>query len=258
LQIFKFIIIGVLSIALIVSVVFVLKGARDYFATAQQPAPAKAAPKPSVDVSKFLNFLDEKPTPSPVKNNTNRTENRTRTNVDQALDDLVDANVLKLWGYVDGFQKACQFPKQLDQEAFINKFPRNIFKEWFGLYGKDFADSQDAFEKAIFSNATAIQFGKENPRISVLMISLNWHEREWEKEVRKAKVLEQSEERRVAAFTAAENARVLLVRTGAVSSFMTALTAFGVFMVLALLLIFSKIETDLMEIRDLMKTKGKY
>jgi hypothetical protein len=127
-----------------------------------------------------------------------------------------------------------------------------MFLRWFKSYGPSFADSQDAFEKAVLASPAGIQIGKDNPKISVLMKSLTWHAAEWERQLEAAKTFDRKEERRVKLFEMEEDAKVAAVKFGAASSLHAALIAFGVFMCLALLLIFSKIETDLMDIRNLM------
>jgi len=255
LRLFKYVILAVLSIALLTSLICVVMGSRAFFATEDQPTPAQTAPKPSVDINKFLNSFDEKPTPVPVKHTSSQNNNSKHVNNEQVIDEMVDNYRLNLWGYVDGYQKACNLPKQIDEATFMKKFPKVFFKDWFRAYGKDFAESQDAFEKTLLSNPRVIELGKNNPKYSVLMISLYWHANEWEKAVEKSRTFERNENIRVATFIAKEKTRVYLLRSGAMHLLITALSAFGIFMALVLVLIFSKIETDLMEIRDLMKLK---
>ena len=47
----------------------------------------------------------------------------------------------------------------------LKKFPRDMFLRWFKSYGPSFADSQDAFEKAVLASPAGIQIGKDNPKI---------------------------------------------------------------------------------------------
>lgn len=255
LKIFKIIIIGVLSIALLTSLILLLIGANKLFTTARSPEPAQVAPKPKVDINEFLNSLTVETTPTPVKKTSRRMKKQTATISEQSLNDMVDNSIDKLWTYVDAYQKACNIPKQIDKPTFLKKFPRKMIKDWFRDFGPDFADSQDSFEKSLLSNDKTIQISKDNPKYAILMYSLIWHAGKWQQEINNAKEFERREERRVKSFEVEENARVLEARAGSLATFTSALIAFGVFMSLALLLIFSNIESNL---KDINNSIGQY
>jgi hypothetical protein len=173
---------------------------------------------------------------------------------DTRLDDMVDKYVGNLWTYFDGYQKSCSVPKQVTQDEFIKGFPKNIIKGWFQTWGENFAQSQDKFEKAVLSNPKVINYCKEKEgKGAVFFRSLDWHKDQYAKQVREGEKFEKEEAARVAQFEREENARVAMKKAEAFASLMIALSSFGTFMMLALLLIFSKIESNLRGVKIIEK-----
>lgn len=256
LQIFKFVVLIVLSLALVASGVMAAKGISEFFARPGRPVPARKAPKPSVDTNEFIRSFDVKvkPVDTPVEPAKAAAPNEPAK--DHSLDDMVDSYLGKIWVYADAFQKACSMPIQLDEAKFLKALPRNEIKDWFRTSGLEFAESQDKFEKDVLSNDKVIQAGKEQTVMTEMVTRSLWsHRVAWQKSVRDARNFEAEENMRVGAFGAEESARVMIKKLQAAKSLMTALTAFGIFMSLALLLIFTKIETDLKGIKEVLGAK---
>jgi hypothetical protein len=251
LKIFKIVILAVLSLTLFVSVVMILKSASEYFATPVVPEPAKVAPQPSVGIDQFLKELDKKEVPVPNEPKAEPTETvKPEVKKDTSLDDMVEKYVGNIWLYTDSYQKACQSPIQSTKDEFMKGFPKRIIREWFNVYGKTFAESQDNFEKMLLSNQRVIQICKEKQgKAGILFRSLDWHRDQWVKQLNEGEAFEKKEAIRVAAFERAEERRVALKKEDAYVSLVTAAIAFGIFMSLALLLIFSKIESNLRNIK---------
>jgi len=253
LKVFRVVIIAVMTLTLILSVVMVLKGTSEYFATPSAPEPAKKAPPPNISVDKFLNEIDKKeqpPTPQPQpKPEENKPEVK-----DTSLDDMVEKYLANLWIYFDQYQKKCSPPNQLEKDAFFKGFPKQIMKGWFQSFGKEFAESQDKFEKAVLSNDRVIKICVEKQgKAGILFRSLDWHREQWVEELKKAEKFERDEAARVKKFEMQEAARVAMKKAEAFSSLITALSAFGMFMLVALILIFSKIETNLRGVKIIEK-----
>ena len=252
LQIFKVVIIIVLSIALLVSGVMLISGVSDYFATPSNPEPAKTAPKPSVSVDEFLKSFDKKeeqPTPAAIEPQEKPAPVEKK---DISLDAMTDLYLGKLWVYLDKYQAACNPPVKVDKETFFRTFDKQFMKNLFRSYGKDYAESQDKFEQAVLSNQRIIQICKEKDgKSGVFYGSLNWFKSSWQTQLEDGKQFEIDERQRVKDFAADERARVIGKKAGAFASLMVAAISFGVFMSLALLLIFSKIETNLRGIKEI-------
>jgi len=252
LKIFKVVILVVLTLTLVISVVMLLKGAGEYFATPSSAPAAKTAPPPNVSIDNFINSLDpkkpEEPQQKPVQ------EEEKPPVKDTRLDDMVEKYVGNIWIYVDAYQKACVVPKEATKEEFMKGFPKHIMKEWFRIWGENFAQSQDKFEKAVLSNQKVINYCKEKEgKAGILFRSLDWHKDQYAKQVREGEKFEKEEAARVAQFEREENARVAMKKAEAFASLMIALSSFGTFMMLALLLIFSKIESNLRGVKIIEK-----
>ena len=254
LKIFKIVILVVLSITLVVSVVMVLKGTSEYFASPSAPDPAKSAPVPTVGVDTFIKELDKKDAPPPPEQAPAAPVQEKPPVKDTRLDDMVDKYVLNLWTYLDTYQKACKVPNPPDKETFLKSFRKDIMKSWFEEYGEDFAKSQDSFEKSLLSNQRVIQICIEKEgKAGIFFRSLDWHRTQWVKQLKEGQIFEQKEAQRVAKFEAQEAMRVAEKKAQAFQSLITAISAFGMFMSLALLLIFSKIETNLRGVKVIEK-----
>jgi hypothetical protein len=129
-------------------------------------------------------------------------------------------------------------------------FPRNSFRNWFRKYGPNFAESQDNFLRVVLANPTVIKICIDKQgRGGVFSGALNWHLEEWADALDDIAEFNKKEESRVLRQYNAEEVRIMAKRSEGVYMLWGALISFGVFMSLALLLIFSKIETNLRSVR---------
>ena len=251
LTIFKIVIVVVLSIALIVCGVMLVKGLSDMNAKPGIPNPARKAPKPNVNIDKFLNEFDHKEQTAPAPP---IQENKTQIPTDASLDIMVDKYVANLWLYVDDYQKQCSLADSVTKDVFINTFPKYIFKNLFSTYGEEFAESQDKFEKAVLGNKRIIQICIEKKgQAHALAVSLDWYEKEYSKQLQEGKEFDEQELERVKSEQENEYNNVAAKKTEATQSLIIALGAFGIFMALMLLLIFSKIESNLRGVKIIEK-----
>ena len=252
LKIFKVVILVVLTLTLIISVVMLIKGASEYFASPSAAPPAKTAPPPNVNIENFINSLDPKKPDEPQQQ---PAQQEAKPPVkDTRLDDMVDKYVGNLWIYFDGYQKSCVVPKSLTEEEFLKGFPKNVLKEWFSIWGENFAQSQDKFEKTLLSHPKVINYCKEKEgKGGVFFRSLDWHKGQYAQQIKDGEIFAKEEAARVAKFDREENARVAMKKAEAFQSLIIAFSSFGTFMMLALLLIFSKIESNLRGVKIIEK-----
>jgi hypothetical protein len=254
LQIFKIVIIVLLTITLLASVIFVLKGLSEMMATPDKAEAAKDPGKPNVSIEKFLNQYDDLDKPKPPEPSEPKEEAPKTVPKDISLDDMTDAYLAKLWTYYDGYQKKCNAPVQVDKETFLRTFPRQVLRSWIAAYGKEFAESQDAFEKNLLSNKRAIEVCiKKEGKAGIFNRSLDWHVFEWRMELNRIDKFRRDEERRVTQFERSEYLRVAAKKMNATSTLLMAAYAFCVFLSLAMLLIFAKIESNLRGVRVIEK-----
>ena len=251
LTIFKVVIIVVLSIALIVSGVMLVKGLSDMNVKPRIPSPARKASKPNVNIDKFLNEFDPKEQTAPAPP---IQENKTQAPKDTSLDVMVDKYLANLWLYVDDYQKQCSLENPVNKDDFMNTFPKYVFKNLFSAYGEEFAESQDKFEKAVLGNKRIMQICIDKKgQAQVLAASLGWHEKEYSKQLQEGNKFEEKELERVKSEEENEYNKVAAKKAQGTQSLIVALGAFGVFMALMLLLIFSKIESNLRGVKIIEK-----
>lgn len=251
LNIFKIALIVILSVALIITVGYALKGVSEFMATPKQAEKAKEPEKLKIDLEDFLNYINPKEPekkqelPAPTENDQPNSE-KPKIESKSELDVLVDTYVLKLFTYLDPYQKACKVPIQVDQDSFMKSFPKNIIKGWFNAWGKDFADSQDNFMKMVLADPRVIELCRKNEgKGQIFTRSLDWH-----RDIFKNYILEKNkfineEKLRISNFERQEEMRVSIEHAKAISTFTFAGGSFVIFMSLTLLLIFAKIESNL-------------
>jgi hypothetical protein len=247
LKLFKIVLLLILTLALLAAIVTVIKGIMDFTAEPEPVAPAQTAPAPKVDVDAFIRALEKREQP-PAATTPAAPPEAPRAN---PMDELAASHLAKAWSYYDAYQNACNVPTKIEQDGFMSAdFPRNSFRKWFRQYGPDFAESQDNFLRAVLVHPTVIKICIDKQgRGRVFSGALNWHTQEWVKAVAAVAQFNKKEESRVIRQENAEEARIMAKRSDGVYMLWGALISFGVFMSLALLLIFSKIETNLRHAR---------
>jgi hypothetical protein len=269
LSIFKICIIVLLTLALIVSAGFLIKGVFDSTASERATEPAKLVDrskienkKPVVVIDGFLEFLNPKDVAVEKSEGANDdggkpNEQKKSIPVRDPVDVMVDKALDNLWIYVEGYQKACAASVQIDKETFFNSFPKQVIRNWFKTYGESFMASQDSFEKLVLSDTRIIEICKKKEgRGQVFTKSLDWHYAQYSKKFsenenatrkanREADELDSQERQRVENHNRNERLRVEASQSEARYSLFIAASAFGTFMSLALLLILSKIEYNL-------------
>jgi Ca2+/Na+ antiporter len=251
LTIFKFVIIVVLSIALIVSGVMFVKGLSDMNVKPGISSFARKAPKPDVNIDKFLNEVDPKEQTAPA---VPIQENKTQIPRDTSSDVMADKYLANLWLYVNSYQKQCSVANPVNKDDFMNAFPKYDFKNLFSAYGEEFAESQDKFEKAVLSNKRIIQLCIDKKgQTQIIAASLGWHEKEYRKQLQEGKIFDEQELKRVKSEEENDYTKVAAKKAQGTQSLIVALGAFGVFIALMLLLIFSKLESILRGVKIIEK-----
>mgnify|MGYP000563014321 CR=1 FL=1 len=106
------------------------------------------------------------------------------------------------------------------------------------------------FTCAVLKNQQIITLRKESKVSGVVMKILEFHVREWDRIQREKAKFERDEKMRVAKEEDEEDARVMGAKIQAITMIAAAGIAFAVFMIIALYLIFAKIETNLRRIAN--------
>jgi hypothetical protein len=245
LGIFKFVLLLALSVSLLATVTLLAIGGSRFLDKPEKPVPEKEPPKVEINLDKFIQQL------TPNEKTQIEESPPKRNEAEIALDKMVNLYVGKLWIHFDSYQKQCEAPVMVDRETFEKSFPKIIMRSWFKSYGQEFAESQDKFASAVINNPKAIQICKDRKgRGGVFTSLLDWHRDEWVRQSSSIQKFKSDERERVSQFNRSEELRIAAKMAEGTMLFWAALIAFGTFMSIAMLLIFSKIETNLRNLKQ--------
>ena len=252
LKIFKVVILVVMGLGLVLAIGLSLYSASLYFQTPKKPAPAKAAPAEEVSVEKLLKQL--KPEEPAKQEEKQAPAEPPKGQAPQALKYLEEVTALyrcsiefakAVGAQVDETDAAAasrtteEYRGQLETLADANE-----------LRGEAYVKDAVKFTCAVLKNPQIIALRKENKVSGVFLKVLNFHLREWDRiQLDKVK-FERQEEIRIAKEEAEEDARVMEAKILAITMIAAAGIAFAIFMIIALYLIFAKIETNLRRIAN--------
>ena len=252
LKIFKVVILVVMGLGLILAIGLSLYSASLYFQTPKKPAPAKAAPAEEVSVEKLLKQL--KPDEAAKQEEKQAPAESPKGQAPQALKYLEEVTALyrcsiefakAVGAQVDETDAAAasrtteEYRSQLETLADANE-----------LRGEAYVKDAVKFTCAVLKNPQIIALRKENKVSGVFLKVLNFHLREWDRiQLDKVK-FERQEEIRIAKEEDEEDARVMGAKIQAITMIAAAGIAFAIFMIIALYLIFAKIETNLRRIAN--------
>jgi hypothetical protein len=85
------------------------------------------------------------------------------------------------------------------------------------------------------------------------MASLEFHRSNWDRQIKEARQLQSAEQERISAFIEFEANRVVAAKANAYQLLMAAAIAFGLFMGVALILIFSRLESNLRGVQAVVR-----
>lgn len=252
LKIFKVVILVVMGLGLVLAIGLSLYSASLYFQTPKKPAPAKAAPAEEVSVEKLLKQL--KPEEPAKQEEKQAPAESPKGQAPQALKYLEEVTALyrcsiefakAVGAQVDETDAAAasrtteEYRSQLETLADANE-----------LRGEAYVKDAVKFTCAVLRNPQIIALRKENKVSGVFLKVLNFHLREWDRiQLDKVK-FERQEEIRIAKEEDEEDARVMGAKIQAITMIAAAGIAFAIFMIIALYLIFAKIETNLRRIAN--------
>ena len=252
LKIFKVVILVVMGLGLILAIGLSLYSASLYFQTPKEPAPVKAAPAEEVSLDKLLNQL--KPEEAPKQEDKQSPSDSPKAQVPETLKYLEE--VTALYRCTIEFGKAVGAQVEETDSAAASRtteYYRNLFENTADSNdrrGLPYVKDAVKFTCAALKNQQIIALRKDSKVSGVFLKILNFHLREWDRiQLDKAK-FERAEEIRVAKEEAQEDARVMEAKILAITMIAAAGIAFAIFMIIALYLIFAKIETNLRRIAN--------
>lgn len=241
LSIFRWILIAALFLLIIATGLLFVVGVSKIPYTTPEPEPARTAPKPNVSSSDFLSRLKEV---SPDK-----TPNQAQAPTPAAIaPDSTEAAFRgqseRLWVHVSKYQSDCGIATPLSRNEFIESLRQTPLKRILELRGINYAASQDEFVKATLGSEDVIKLCKSG-RGGLFFAVIEFHRENWDKQVKAAELFESQESERIAAFKRKQENIAEENKATAMKLFMASAIAFGLFMSVALFLVFARIEANL-------------
>ena len=250
LKIFKSVILAIMSIALIVTIGSLIYSAFEYLQTPKEPAPAKTAPAETVNLDDFINQI--KPQPK-------KAEESPKSDEEQTPEEQPKQEKPSVKKYLTESQQilicAAKFDAKTNNmnayniEVLLNYLARNADSTRFDR-GQPWVTDLAKFECSVFANAQIIELKKKNSDLNILDASIYYHIRAWDEIKKRVAQFNKDEEDRINSERAEEESRVFAAKAKALGVLIVAASAFGVFMLLALYLIISAIESNLRRLSD--------
>lgn len=258
LKISKITVLLVMGLALIAALILVIAALYQYAQSPKEPAPAKMAPAKAVDFEELKQWLieqgmrdNELPKQQPVERKIEQPIAQPRSALFQE-----DAETLYRCSEI--------FGKRLGTEA--GDAAESILELRLKIEGDANASSlrgdvwvKDAvaFACKALKDDSIVALKKAGKINAVFMPVLKYHLMAWDKIQGDKRQFEQAEEFRVASERNAETARVVQTKAAALTHLIFAASAFGLFMILALLLLCAKIENNLRDINESIRANGR-
>lgn len=242
LNVFKITLLFILTIALVCSLGLLVKGLIEITATPKKVVETPVQKMPfSIDADQFLRKID----PKPIERREQVEPLKSEPTPDP-MDLMIENHLQNIWPIYESFQKNCHPPILVDKEVFLKSFPRHILRNWFRQYGNDFAVSQASFLNTILSNKNTIDVCvKKEGKGQIFSSALEYHYKVYSNWMENNARIEREAKERVLAQRASVENRAMVEKEKSKFTFMAALYSFGVFMSITMLLIFSKIESNL-------------
>ena len=241
LSIFRWALIVALFILIIASAILLAVGVSKVPYATPEPEPVRTAPKPNVSSNDFLSILKEVPpekalqqtqTPTPAAIAPDSTEAAFRSQSE------------RLWVHVSKYQSDCGIATPLNKNEFIESLRQTPLKKMLELRGPDFVASQDDFVKATLGSDVVIKLCKSG-RAGLFFAVVEFHRENWDRQVKAAELFALQEVERISAFKRKQESIAEDNKATAMKLFMASAIAFGLFMSVALFLVFARIEANL-------------
>lgn len=260
LKIFKVTVLIFMTLSLVAALLLSLYAVPQFLQTPKEPVPARKAPEKDpakeINIDQLKNFLleQEKQKSGPQKAPDQQPEAR------QSVQYLEDATQLYRCSADFATKIGAKIDTTSDTEDIqrINELRRNLEESASDpLRGERWIKAAVSFTCMALNNDSIILLKKDGRVSSVFYPIIRFHIEAWDKIQNEKVKFEKDEENRVISERNAEENRVAAAKAKALACFATAGGSFGVFMILALYLLISKIESDLSDINKSIKEGGR-
>jgi len=250
LKFFKYAVVGLMTLALLAIIVLLPMAAYNYFQAPAPPAPAKTPPERAVNLEEFKRFLieeekrrleQEKSGNAPVVKQSVNTS---------AVTQLYAEQELALYRCAEEFRKLAEQETDNSTEAEINKrreSQRANIEQLAGhqFRGVNWPNAMVTFTCSVLRNPEIAKLKKDKAVGAVVSPAINFHARAWAAIEKEKFDFNQAEKLRVVSEVLAEKMRVEAAKVRAVFILSLVGGSLLFFMIMALYLIFAKIEDNL-------------
>lgn len=241
-SLFRVIITTIAIIVLAAAIYFLGSGSLHFFAK-EKPAPEfQEYNPPPISANLFISTLNE-----------TKTKEESNSSDKDTYEVQVEEQLLKLWPLLDNYQNSCNVNPKVEKDTFIQSFPKSVLRNWLLAYGNDFFVDQVKFVGEVLRSKEVIEKCIESKGTSqVFTKSLDWHKEQWieTKELKDKRDTESREE--IENFIRSEELRVSAENAQGYTKLTFFIWTIGIFISIASLIIFSRIESNLRQI-DLNK-----
>lgn len=246
LKIFKFVVLFVMGLALLVTVGALGFAAYQWGQSPKEPTPAQKAPASSVNVDDFLKGLD--PAPKAQKQPEQQTDDNAQDPIKEPAPVKYKTEVSQVYGcYVDSSQKARMEGVVATEESVerLRAAIQRIADSEDHDRGQPYVTDMVKVTCAIVLHPKVIERLTRDQDRDLFYNALNFHLKAWDTLRSEARAFEEEEEARVQREINDEESRVASAKQQALFILMIAGGAFALFMALALYLIISAMESSL-------------
>ncbi|WP_048439202.1 hypothetical protein [Caenimonas sp. SL110] len=249
LLIFKYVIVFLMTMAILAIFVMLPFVAYNFMQKPEPPSPAKEPPARTITIEDLKKYL--------IEQEKRRLEEEKGGGAKPAQDPNVVTQqyaeqVLAIFRCSEDFRKLSEQetettsgPEQsLRNEALRSRIER-IASDSNPARGPDWVRAMTDFTCSVLKNPEVAKLKKDKAVGSVVIPTINFHARMWSLIEAERRAFRDQEARRVTAEEAAEFARIAAAKARAIFLLGLAGSCFAAFMLLALYLIFAKIETNL-------------
>jgi hypothetical protein len=261
LKLFKYVVVGLMTLALLAVVVLVPMAALQFFKAPAVIEPAKAPPERSVDLEQFKNYLiqEEKRRQEQEKNGGAASGAKQPTSA-PVMSSLYAEQSLAIQRCAETFRVSAQLEvanvseKELSEAREVQR--ANIERLASGRFlGPSWPKAMETFVCAVLNNPAIVKLRQDKLIGSVVTPAIQFHAGAWAAIERDKAEFIAKEEARVKTEELAEVARITAARALALVYLGAAGSAFVFFMLMALYLIFAKIEDNLATINRTIQSR---
>jgi len=240
-QMFRWVVILFLAGILIVSIWLAANGMLSLPRSRNSPEPARAAPSLVVPFNEWL--ADNKPKEPAQTVSAAHPPASARVGEDPAAVTLA-AHANALWPIVAAYQKECSVPNPFSKEQFVDSLRQTNLQLVLSSYPDDYATSQVTFVKQALENPETIKLCLSR-KVGIFLSIIEFHGKHYEGHVMRTKAFNEGERQRILEFASREERERNQQFIEAQRMLTLAAGAFGLFLSVILLLVFTRIEVNL-------------